>query len=124
MNRHTQSDSIQTKATQHALAHLCHEASSHGCSQTALILNALYKLELQHDSAHSTRSILDLTAILGLSVNCNILREAVVDPMASLSVPATHTFIHTDHLRLIEIVCSMLVKIFNNIINKLPPKYF
>jgi hypothetical protein len=64
---------------------------------------------------------LDLAAIFRLLINSDILREAMVDPMASLSVPATHTLINTDELGWIEIVCSMLIKVFYEIIHRLPP---
>ena len=48
----------------------------------------------------------------------------MVDPIvASLSVPATHILSNTDELlrTRIEIVCSMLIKVFYKIIHKLPP---
>ena len=45
----------------------------------------------------------------------------MVDPMTSLSAPATHTLINIGELGWIEIVCPMLINVFNKIIHKLPP---
>jgi hypothetical protein len=70
----------------------------------------------------STCRILNHTTILlRLSIKCNILWEAVIDPVASLSIQVARAFVQTHHFGRIEKVLAMLIYVHHKIINQHPP---
>jgi hypothetical protein len=75
----------------------------------AIKINALDQLQMQHDAAATTCCILDFTTILRLAIYCNILWEAMVDPMASLPIPVlTHRLTYTYSVHRRKVRRSML----------------
>ena len=124
MSQHRQSCWNQTRARQHVLIHSSHEANY--CRWCVIIvvlankINAFHQLKTQHYSTSTTSSILYFTSIFGLAVNCYILRKAVIDPMASLSIPTAHGLINTNTVRRTEVICSVVIEVGDKVINQLP----
>ena len=57
---------------------------------------SLDKLQLRNYSRKSISSIMDLTTVFSISVNCNILRQNVIYPVPFDPIPSGHIFIHID----------------------------
>ena len=65
----------------------------HQYNMPSLLLCRLYKLWAKHNPTVSARRTVNLASVLRRSVDCNIHREAMADPVASLSMPTRYWFI-------------------------------
>lgn len=97
----------------------CSRVASFGCHHIIIIILAKNKinflphqLEVQHYSTSTVHSILNFTPVLGLAVNCFILREAMIDQMASLSESMlAHGVFNTDAVGKTEAICLEIIEL-------------
>ena len=85
-----------------------------------LFFSCLDNFQSDHYSRMPTGSILDLTAIFWFPVNCNIHWQAMVDPMATMPIPPGHGLVDANLIRWKNILRSVLIQNFDEVINKSP----
>ena len=67
------------------------------CHRTGILFfSCLDNFQLDHYSRMPTGSILDLTAIFWFPADQNIHWQAMVDPMAALTIPLGHGLVDTN----------------------------
>ena len=76
------------------------------CHRTGILFfSCLDNFQSDHYSIAPTGSILDLTAIFWFPVDCNIHRQAMVDPIAALPIPPAQGLVNTNLIRW-EKICA------------------
>jgi hypothetical protein len=60
-----------------------------------LVLDRGHHLKLHHDAAISAGRILNLAPVFGFAVNGDVLWQSMLNPMATLTVPARQTVVNT-----------------------------
>lgn len=93
------------------------QESAGGQFNNKVLANLANFLLAKHDTTSTTCRVLYFTATLRLAINCDILREAVVDPVPSLAVPTT--LIH-QHRSDRNDWSTLTVEVLHKIIDQLP----
>ena len=78
----------------------------------------LYKIQLHHYARNSISSVLDLTTILRIFINCNILWQIGIYPVPSDSIPSGNGFIHTYGILRMIVRSTVFVEVGNMVITK------
>ena len=87
---------MQKSLFRHDLSALC--CFIHQWNMPILLLCRLYTLQAKHNPNVSARRTLNLASVLRLSVDCKMQRDAMVDPVDSLSIPTRYWFINANSL--------------------------
>ncbi len=78
------------------------------------------KLEIEHYLRSCTARVLNFASILGLSIDCNIHWEPVVNPDHSLSIPTVDGLVNANEIRWREILGTVVVEVCDEVVNQLP----
>jgi hypothetical protein len=63
-----------------------------------LLVRSCYQLQLQHYTTATTCRIMNVTPVLRLAVDSDVMRQSVLDLVPALSIPPGHALIHANQV--------------------------